>query len=55
MGFEPRALGLKGQVPSKIDYKMEYEECQAELRLLIKKQYRPVMIQVLETKLALGV
>jgi hypothetical protein len=54
MGFEPRGLGLKGQLPSRIYYKIEHEECEAELRLLIKKQYRPVMIQILETKLALG-
>ena len=34
MGFEPRASGLKGQVPSKTDYKIEPEKCQAKLRLL---------------------
>ena len=34
MGFEPRTFGLKGQVASKTDYKIELEHCQAELRLL---------------------
>ena len=34
MGFEPETVVLKGQVPSKTDYKIELEQCQAELRLL---------------------
>ena len=34
MGFEPRTFGMKGQVASKTDYKIELEHCQAELRLL---------------------